>query len=124
MITRAVRLLPSDWSNYWVNGHLRPLSFGPTSPRTRYEYLLEPIQPSDPLSFGALVSSAGCEVLVFFCPSAGPLDQQAIDLVLLANPECYGEFGLGEITRSAFDQTRLNGSMVKDFHRRADRVTI
>src|SRR5207245_9946829 len=101
MITRAVRLLPSDWSNYWVNGHLRPLSFGPTSPRTRYEYLLEPIQPSDPLSFGALVSSAGCEVLVFFCPAAGPLNHHAIALVLLAYSECYREFGLGEVHGSA-----------------------
>src|SRR5207244_12404588 len=101
MITRAVRLLPSDWSNYWVNGHLRPLSFGPTSPRTRYEYLLEPIQPSDPLSFGALVSSAGCEVLVFFCPAAGPLNHHAIDLVLLANSACHRESGLGGVPRYA-----------------------
>src|SRR6266550_6592845 len=101
-----------------------PLSFGPTSPRTSCSQLLGPITTSDSLAFDALVSAARCEVFVFFNSSAGPLDQQAIDLVLLANPECYGKFGLGEITRSAFDQTRLNGSIVKDSHRRADRVTI
>src|SRR5438874_11645955 len=89
-------------------GRLRPLSFGPTSPRTSCSQLLGPITTGDSLAFDAFVSSAGCEVLVFFCPAAGPLNHHAIDLVLLANSECYREFGLGEITRSAFDQTRLN----------------
>ena len=68
--------------------------------------LLEACKRSNSLRFHAFVGAAGGEVLVFFGSAAGPLDHQAIDLVPLSQPKRHGQFGLRQITRSAFHQAR------------------
>src|SRR5580692_820950 len=84
----------------------------------------EAVQGRDTFTFGATIGLPGGEIVVVFDAAIGPLNHDPGNFVALAEAESYGKFGLGEVTRSTFDQARLAGARVLDAYLGADGVAI
>src|SRR5690348_4064368 len=74
--------------------------------------------------FGADVRVTGAKALVFLGPAAGPFDDGAIYLVVLAEAKRQRQFRLRQVARSGLHHLRLLGVVVKDADRGANRVAI
>src|SRR5580704_3673503 len=84
----------------------------------------EAVQGCDTFTFGATIGLPGGEIVVVFDAAIGPLNHDPGNFVALAEAESYGKFGLGEVTRSTFDQTRLARARVLDADVGTDGVAI
>src|SRR3984957_2375365 len=84
----------------------------------------EAVQGRDTFTFGATIGLSGAEIFVVFDATVGPLNHDPGNFVALAEAESYGKFGLGEVARSTFDQTRLARARVLDVYLGADGVAI
>src|ERR1700721_2204584 len=84
----------------------------------------EAVQGRDTFTFGATIGLPGGEVVVVFDSAIGPLNHDPGNFVALAEAESYRKFGLGDATRSIFDEARRAGARVLDADLGADGVAI
>ena len=82
------------------------------------------IQRNDPFFFRTFVATARCQVFVFLGSATGPIDYDAVNAVALLQTESHGQFRLGQITGTAFDDLRLGQATSKDAHHGADGVAV
>jgi hypothetical protein len=71
-----------------------------------------------------LVEFAGNYILILFRSATGPVENDAVDAISLAEAECHWKFRLRKITGTTFHKAGLTRFSVKDLDARSDCVTI
>src|SRR4029077_1361237 len=77
-----------------------------------------------PLCFQALIDFSTGQVLVFFGPPAGPIDDHAVNLLMRAHTEGNRQLRLRKIAGTAVHHARLCLPVIKDSNRGADSIAV